>query len=819
VSGRKPTARVLDFIEIALDRTETRLVLGTLIVLSVLPFAWTPSLESFLLPVFSIELSLRLVLLWRSKALRRDELVLLAADAVALVSFLPIEHLVGGQALRLLRLARLVVLARFFRSALADLRRILSQRQIRYQLGFLVVTVLLLTLLGGTVLSTLRVRVDDFDGDGRPDQGTTGEVLWWTFRQIEDPGNLVEDGHDEPVLVVTSLVLTIAGVFVMSFIIGLGASVVGALVTAARLRRVPLRAHTVVVGEGSHVRDVLRDLTGMYAKNKRRVRVAVLGGAESPPAYLEEPDLRGVEYRQGEPTALEAHDVLATDVAKRVIVLHDDGRGVAADAYSISTLLAIRQKNPTCPVVVDMNHRRFIDVAKVAGGGNVTPVPMGMFLGCVMSQNLLYPGIDAVLEELLTARGSEIYTHIYPPAELEALRQVDAEGSLDFAGLLVEAYLAGRVILLGAFLGEGAWTDDVGRLVLWLNPLDEPPNAARALGARPGRIPLANLRGLVAVAPEYATLHRIAARVHQLPARRPPSPARPTLAACLSEDMLGLHRILVFGGNALLPAMVENAADFVPGIEVTVVVPTDVRAAELAAEFRRRGSDETEARLGAFAFELPRRGRIELLHEPDDVLRALDRPALADVPPEVIALLADHRERDPDAGTALVLLRLLERLRAANGPRSPRLRVVAEVLSGPKGDLLERRLERDAPVPVRIVPSKRLRSYFLVACAYVPGLERVHLELLTPHGQDFCQLDLRDPSGEDRPLRFQDLLERFLSASPPIIPLAVRLRSTHARAGLVLNPEPADSDLLFRPSDVEALFAVGDTDRFDHAER
>ena len=105
----------------ALDARVVRGAIGLLIVVSVLPF---PELEGRLRPLFlvlfGVELVLRVVVLTRLPPRRRGQDRRLAwafvvIDLLAWLSFLPLEHLMGRQLLRGLRLVRLLVLVRFVR--------------------------------------------------------------------------------------------------------------------------------------------------------------------------------------------------------------------------------------------------------------------------------------------------------------------------------------------------------------------------------------------------------------------------------------------------------------------------------------------------------------------------------------------------------------------------------------------------------------------------------------------------------------------------------------------------------------------------------
>jgi hypothetical protein len=790
-----------------------RLFLASLIVLSVLPIEELRQIDWIFLPIFAVEFTVRLLILRRSQKLNRVEIAVLVADAIALISFLPIESLIGARVLRFFRLVRLILLGRFLRTLASDLRRILAQRHMKHQFGFLVAAVLLLTFVGGVILTTFEVEVDDFNNDGRSDTGTMVQVLWWVFRQIEDPGNLVEDSHGDLLLLITSLVLTIAGVFVMSFIIGIGTSVVGALMAASRNRPVHMREHTVVIGGGRSVRQVLQDLLAVYDKNGRKAKVAVLEGSPEPPTYLEEPEFRFVQYRSGESTSLEAHDLLSTSQAKRVIVLNNEELGESADAYAISSVLAVRQQNDSCPVVVEMRHRRYMEMAQVAGGQSINPLPMGKFLGSLMCQSLMFPGVDAVFEEIFSAKGSEIYTHIYSEDRLAELAR-HGGGHLCFREMLLGLQRRYRVILLGVLLGDGEWTHDVGTMTVWLNPLDEPPAAALALGARQGEVPLDNLRGLIALAPEYSTLWQAArdavgGECVGTPDERPSS--TPGLGVRLCADMVEMRRILILGVNELLPSILENTAEFVEGIEIVNVVPQD-QLLLITDEMRRRLNVVDERVDGCISFPLPQGGRAIVIGSRGDLLAdALEHPEVRGKVMDVAVLLAIHHEADPDALTVLTTLRLIARIRDRGLAVGPRFRIVAEVLSSPKGALLEARLAQDSPCPVRIIPTQQLRAYFLVHSAYVPGSDLVHLELLGPQDQDFCQLRLAETGEVGQELDFRDLLARLSCESPPVICFGVLIGEGHPQAGLMLNPSSREGRIKFAPSQLAAIYAVGET--------
>ena len=140
---------------------------------------------------------------------------------------------------------------------------------------------LALSFVTAVFLSNLGI---DHDYDGRGGAGHTDDFwdrLWWSFRQVESPDNLVPNLAGSPVLVLVSLGLTITGIFVFSYLVGIGANVVEQVVRAERRRSVGFRGHTVVTGPVHEAELLVREFVRMYAKNRGRLvpapRIALLG--------------------------------------------------------------------------------------------------------------------------------------------------------------------------------------------------------------------------------------------------------------------------------------------------------------------------------------------------------------------------------------------------------------------------------------------------------------------------------------------------------------------------------------------------------------
>ncbi|MFH1434096.1 MAG: ion transporter, partial [Pseudomonadota bacterium] len=400
------------------NRSFTKFVLAFLIIISVLPLPEIRKFDLVFFAIFGVELVVRLILFARLKERRRlFEAFMLIIDTVAVLSFLPIPHqVVQTRYLRLVRLFRLSLLLRFAASLARDMWNIVARKEIKYQLGFLLGAVAILTFLSGIVLHALQVPID-LDNDGGVEIGSLKDVLWWSFREIESQDNITQNLNGPFVFIVFSFVLTLAGVFVMSLLIGVGSSVVEELLTASKEKPVALFDHTVVIGRGRNLLYLLTVLVRIMKKNRERPAIALLSDSGDPPHFLYEHELRKVEYRTGDPSELRSLQLVNAGDAGKVLIIYDDEKEQLADAYSISTVLAVRDRS-TCPIFLELRHDESIQAARdAATGGDITPIPMGKFLGTILCQNVIFPGMDRIFEELLTSRGSEIYTTFFSEKE------------------------------------------------------------------------------------------------------------------------------------------------------------------------------------------------------------------------------------------------------------------------------------------------------------------------------------------------------------------------------------------------------------------
>ncbi|HEY0135829.1 MAG TPA: hypothetical protein VGB85_17210, partial [Nannocystis sp.] len=339
-----------------LSRFEVRLFLSACIVVSLLPLPEVRELDGLFLLVFGVEFLLRAAVVFRGEGEDADErgwrwptrgaLLLLSFDALALVSFLPlVAH--DTPWMRLLRVIRLVALLSYWAPVMQDLRAVLLRRERSRQVLVMGAMVGLLSFIGALALEQLEggVGTVDYDEDGMITHSDRRFFvhLWWAFRQIQDPGNMLAAPGSAGAVIV-SMVLTVFGLLLVSFLIGLGTDVVREVMTVSHLRSPGLVGHTVIVHVNAATDPLLQELVRYYQKlipagslsrrwlrqlieNARRVvlgsRYVLVGRSEERPAFLRRPELAHIVYRPV--TTADQDFMVRADVARaqRVVILAD----------------------------------------------------------------------------------------------------------------------------------------------------------------------------------------------------------------------------------------------------------------------------------------------------------------------------------------------------------------------------------------------------------------------------------------------------------------------------------------------------------------
>lgn len=839
-----------------IETRRVKLVLAILIVISVLPGGYDQRYWYLFAAPFTVELAIRGALLWRrGRDASNLEYVFLLVDLLAFLSFLPIHDWLSlgshelPELLVILRLTRLLVLLRFARELARDVHAILTRREQLQQFGLVTAAVIVLSFVAAVVLYQLG-EPHDFAGDGLPEDASFLDRMWWSFRQLESADNLVQNLRVRPAIAVVSLLLTIIGVFVISYIIGIGANVVEQVVRAERRRTVGYKGHSLVIGNIAETEILVREFVRIYDKNSslRRLRpreiwrwlfhgaprprrhalprMALLGPREDPPPFLYEPGMRWVVYREGEGADPEALERVGAQHAKRAILLARSEGGPDADAITIASLAAFRSVNPHAHAFVEVLESHDGEIVHQVGGGGTYALDVPRFLGLFLCHHLIAPGVEALYRDLLTAEGSEIYTHVFvEKEELDAVARLAKDGTFPFAHLARRALVEHGVVLCGAFLGEGLARRhenliSLDGLTQWLNPHTVDPDDARVagLGGKPGEVPIERLRGLIGIATSYPPLRHYARQLLDGSGLRTASVPDAELEAArevargVFYDERAVQRVLIVGYSSALPSLLHALARFVPDVEVVLVLGQ--RGDEHASIGRRLASlrvglDGTEEP-GIEGVRVPlERGGSAMIHTHSGsdlasfAVNVIGRSKSFDV----AVFLSEPDSADRDARTALRVLRFARALLQGQAPRGQTLHILAEFGSLRRGERLKQNLNEHrcgfqdpSAMRMTLVSTEQIKNYFMVHSAFVPGVTAIYDRLIGIPGQEILRVEV--PPGEGPPLTFAALSEAFEARRT--IPIAIGMRDGR----VILNPPPRER---IDRGAIECLFVIADS--------
>jgi hypothetical protein len=795
-----------------LERFGIRLLLTGAIIASLLPIDVLERLEPAFFAVFVIEFTMRALALgagWhpadreglgigvdarsvRPLHGRAGAIALLLLDAVAMVSFLPaVAGLEGPRWLRVLRLTRLLALVGYWAPIVRDLWGILLRRGRLRQVVLMGVVVAGLSFAGALVLHHAGTAVDATD-DGVIDRDDASfeNQLWWAFRQVQDPGNML----DEPLavtVVLVSLALTVFGLFLVSFLIGLGTDVVHELLELSRIRPPGLRGHNVVVNITPSTRRLLHELMRYYRKLlptdaplftlrwfrelRRRglvtPRFVVVGNSDEPPEFLRQPALARIVYRRrsdDEEEFLERTDLV---VAKRIVLLADQSES-NPDAETIRTLLTVVERirdREQRPDVQPLGRQRVV-IAEVLDESNVAAaqaalatcatqfrgfaVPTEKLLGLFFAAILRRPGLGKLLDELLTSSGHEIYTCFFDvPSMGFRLGTTPRMGPTPrdvLHKLLVRGLEPGgtrRIVPIGLLTGKDG-DDSAVEFDVAINPAADES--------------VERYRGFVALADNFRTVADFAASLPERfdgPAAPAPEPIEP-VPELVRTHRRKSERVLVCGFRPGSIYMLEEILRSDPAARVLVLVHDEDARRRMLEAFESHSQLVARGLLGERHGTFARAGEALHFHHGGGAhptaalhLAVADWMAsrhLVDLPCgfghvaelDAIVLVADDPARS-DARTAATVLKLDALLAGRQG----RPRVLAEVFDDRLAGRLAARARQLGHHGTECFSIQELRAFFLFQSVVVPGFDLVYAELLGSWGQSFVHKQIVEGTG------------------------------------------------------------------------
>ena len=499
-----------------------------------------------------------------------------------------------------------------------------------------------------------------------------GEAAWASLMRTLDAGTM--GGDTGWVFRIVMLLVTLAGIFVVSTLIGvLSSGIEGKLDELRKGRSQVLeKDHTVIFNWSPSIFDVISELV-IANESRRRPRIVVMANKDK--VEMEEEiaakvaDLRNTRVicRSGDPTDLYDISIVNPNASRSIVVLSPEGES-DPDSSVIKTILALTQspsrREEKYHIAAEIRDPVNAELGEIVGGGEAQLVLADDLISRIVVHSSRQPGLSAVYTELLDFDGSEIYVAAEPRLEGKSL----AEAAMSYETSTV----------IGLVSPEGQ---------VELNP------------DKTHRIALGEKLILIAEDDDAIAYKPFSGAVDRAVMRR------------ASEQLLAPERTLLLGWNRRAPMIASELSRFVaPGSVLTIVADTDDLAGKSQA-IRLYGNNlQLDIREGDSSSR--------------SVIRSLDPLSY-----DHVLVLGYNEDLDPQPADTRTLVTLLH-LRQIADAAGTRSSVVSEMIDVRNRELAEVSKADD------FVVSNKLVSLMLAQAAENEYMTRIFGNLLDEQGSE-----------------------------------------------------------------------------------
>jgi len=247
------------------------------------------------------------------------------------------------------------------------------------------------------------------------------EALWLSLMRILDAGSVSND-NNWPLRFVM-LVVTMAGIFVFSILIGILTSLIQEKLFELRKGRSTVleENHIVILGWSTKIIPILVELVNANEMVKDACIVIM---AEKDKVEMEDEILKKINLkhkvriicRTG--NTIDPHDLetVSSDTARSIIILSPENE--MADMFVIKTMLAIvsnpHRKPDKYHIVAEIEDEEKLEIARIVGKDEATFVYANDLIAKIILQSCRHAGLSIIYQNLLSFSGSEIYFFIEP---------------------------------------------------------------------------------------------------------------------------------------------------------------------------------------------------------------------------------------------------------------------------------------------------------------------------------------------------------------------------------------------------------------------
>ena len=281
-------------------------------------------------------------------------------------------------------------------------------------IGWLAVLSLIVIIIAALVLAGLQLAPE-----GQPPVDFF-EAMWESLMRSMDAGTVAGDtGWGFRIV---GLLVTIAGIFIFSTLIGVLSSGIESKLDELRKgrSRVLEQDHTVILNWSASIFDVISELV-VANKSRRKPRIVIMANRDK--VEMEDEIAAKVASlgntriicRHGDPTDIGDLGLVSPQQSRSIIVLSPgDHEPSEADSQVVKTILALvhdpRRRAEPYRIAAEIRDAANAEVASVVGGAEAQLVLADDLIARIVVHSSRQSGLSAVYSELLDFDGCEIYT-------------------------------------------------------------------------------------------------------------------------------------------------------------------------------------------------------------------------------------------------------------------------------------------------------------------------------------------------------------------------------------------------------------------------
>jgi hypothetical protein len=422
------------------------------------------------------------------------------------------------------------------------------------------------------------------------------EYTWWSFKTLFDPGEMVdyetmtneETGEiikeieieevqqedqdmdfDSTGAIKTffSLVLTIIGLLLLSFFIGIGTQVVENLIEITKYKKLNYRNHIIIFGWTVGAETMLREILNVMEDNLMLNKLVLLQGYDKHMEDTIELEFKDIVSRYYKDNTSDALMKAGIDKANMCMVFgsssgHNDG-----DSDIIKKILTVKEiDNPDLYVVSLINDEKNRIPAREVGSDTV--IVKDSFMGFYLCQNILKPDLKDFYQEVMTASGSEFYYQDIRKTKFYANKDKFITYHSLYMNLLdKECTFVGIITQETEESLNEKPIDDIRDRKFIVNPMQYYKKEKKELIMTDGFYPK-DIEGFVCLAGNGVSLNKSVQEIDYKKLLSNNQNQKPTLSKSTKLDYKLIEKgsigdILIFGWNNSVPSIIQQLSSYV----------------------------------------------------------------------------------------------------------------------------------------------------------------------------------------------------------------------------------------------------------------